>query len=1253
MNQKIRKTALLMGACSLMGVYSPVMAAGPDASVQAVQQSVKKVTGTVSDAMGPVIGASVVEKGNTSNGVVTDFDGNFTINVKPGATLVISYIGYTTQEVPVGNQANISITMQEDNALLDEVVVVGYGVQKKKLVTGATVEVKGEDIAKLNTTQVLGALQSQSPGVNIQAVSGQPGDGFKVSIRGAGTNGDTKPLYVIDGVAGGDINNLNPADIERIDVLKDAASCAIYGSAAANGVILVTTKQGKEGSIEVSYDGNIGWQNVYRLPQMLTAQQYMKVMDLARYNSGESPRNWADYFQGQEALLAAYQNGSNPGTDWVEAIRNKNAITTSHSLNVAGGGSLSKFSMGVGYQYQDGVFGGDYAKSDFRRLTLRLNSEHVLYRNSKGLDVIKIGENIYYGHKQTQGIEQSTQYGNTLSYMLRANPLIPIYNADGDFFGYNDMKDMGMFNYTSYANNPIAELTYSRASNNKSVSRNLNAVGYIEIQPIKGLVYRGQVSYNASSWTYRAYMPTYQLNDQGAMNTSDYADNSIGTGWGWGMTHTLNYRFDLKDHHFDILAGTEYGESRPNFGFDLSATANTAITPDLGHAYMSLMKGKNAAVVSGSPYGDERSLSYFGRLNYDFAEKYMFSAIIRADGSSVFAPGHRWGYFPSFSAGWVVSNEKFMEKTSSWLSFLKLRAGWGQNGNKRIGSFEYEAAFAFDAFSMYSFGNAKDSPTMGASLSRLANEDLTWETSEQLDLGFDARFLGGKLGLTFDWYRKTTKDLLIYVPVSPTTGFDSQLKNAGTVRNQGIEVALNWRDRIGKDFEYNVGFNLAYNKNKVTEVNSSQKYNNGGKNLLAEGTGYMARFEEGEPIGYFWGYKTDGVIQNAADLAAYIATLKDGNAANSLQGADLKVGDLKFVDVNGDGIITAEDKTNLGDPNPDVTMGLTLGASWKGFDISATGYAALGQQVARSYRKFTDGEYENFTTEVFDYWNGEGTSNKYPQFAAMNRGVNWQSISDIYVEDAGYFRMQNITVGYDFANLLKKSMFQQLRVYFTAQNLFTITKYKGMDPENGRAINNDSNSSTYEPWVTGVDIGNYPQPRTYMVGVNIKFKGKEEKKAAPAETKTVYVTDNAEVDRLNGEVNRLRAENDQLRNKPAVEKVINKESILSYPYFVNFEINKTEVVNRERVNLQAVAEMIKAAPKGTKFNVVGYADKATGTVAGNAELAQARAQHVYNTLVNEFGVSADSLVLDSKGGVDNMYYNDAKLSRSVIITQVK
>lgn len=1071
---------LLVGALASLGLSytTEAWAASPSQSVNAVQQA-KKVTGNVSDAEGPIIGASVVEKGNPGNGTVTDLDGNFTLNVKPGATIVITYIGYQKQEIAVGNQSNISVTMKTDDKTLDEVVVVGYGVQKKKLVTGSTIEVKGDDIQKMNTTQVLGALQSQTPGVNIQAASGQPGDGFKISIRGAGTNGNTAPLYIIDGVAG-DINNLNPADIERIDVLKDAASCAIYGSAAANGVILVTTKQGKQGKIQVSYDANVGWANVYRMPKMLTAKQYMEVMDQVRFNSGESGYDWKS-FMGED-LYNSYMDGSNEGTNWVEAIRNKNAVTTSHALNVTGGSDRSTFSMGAGYQYQDGVF-GNVVKSDYRRFTFRINSEHVIYRTEKGMDVVKIGENVYYQHKQNQGIQIGGQYSNELSNMLRANPAIPMYNADGSYTKAEDLKNW-VDNYNSYSVNPVYKMLNSQSGHNKSINQNLHATGYLEIQPIKNLVYRGQLNYYQGTSTWRAFLPVFDANRTNAdyYRTEDKATNNMSTSWGWSTTNTLSYKFDLqKKHNFDVLVGTEYSESRPDFGFSLNATSSNSVFGDMTHAYMSYMKNNNAASVTGTPCDDTRSMSYFGRVNYNFDEKYMLSAIIRADGNSKFAPGQRWGYFPSVSAGWVISNEKFMAKTVSWLDFLKLRAGWGQNGNAQtINNFQWQGAFAFDTSSYYTFNGNPDLYVSGAAPSRLPNEDLSWETSEQLNIGLDARFQNGRLGFTADWYNKKTKDLLVAVPVDPTTGFSTQMKNAGTVENKGIELSLSWNDKIGKDFHYNVGWNMAYNHNEVTEVKSNQAYNNGGKDLLAQNTGYMARFEEGHPIGYFWGYKTEGVMQNEADVQAYLDKNCKGNAANSKQGTDIKPGDLKFVDVNGDGVINDDDKTELGNPHPDVTMGISLGASYKGFDLSVTGFGAFGQQVARSFRKFTDGEFENFTTEVYDYWHGEGTSNKYPLLAHMSAGPNWQTISDIYIEDASYFRLQNLTVGYDFTKIWKNSPFQQLRLYFAAQNLFTITGYKGMDPENGTAIGSDS-------WVTGVDVGNYPQPRTYMVGVNVKF----------------------------------------------------------------------------------------------------------------------------------------------------------------------
>ncbi len=581
MNLNFRKTVLLMGACIGLGYFSPAFAESSNVAAAAVQQS-KKVSGVVTDAMGPVIGATIMEKG-TSNGTVTDLDGNFTLDVQPGAVLVISYIGYTTQEIPVGNQSTFAVKLSEDSDVLDEVVVVGYGVQKKKLVTGATLEVKGENIAKLNTTQVLGALQSQAPGVTIQANSGQPGDGFKINIRGAGTNSSTNPIYVIDGVAGGDINALNPADIERIDVLKDAASAAIYGSSAANGVILITTKQGKEGKIEVSYDGNVGWQNVYKMPEPLNAKQYMEVMDLVNHNAGGAPYDWSRYIDSK--LLEAYRNGSNKGTNWVEEFRHKNSIVTNHSLNLAGGGELSKFSTGVGYQYQDGVFGGP-VKSDFRRFTFRLNSEHVIYRIGDR-DVVKIGENLYFQHRQSQGIQIGNQYSNDLSNMLRANPCVPVYNADGEYFMWNDINTSGTngwFPYNNFTSNPIAAVVYNQAGNNKSKSFNINAVGYIEVQPIKNLTYRGQVSYKQWSSSWWCYLPVFRIHDNsGGFRNTDQTTDNLSLGWNWNLVNTLNYRFELAKNHFDIMGGMEYSRSRPHYGESVNATASGNIFGDATH----------------------------------------------------------------------------------------------------------------------------------------------------------------------------------------------------------------------------------------------------------------------------------------------------------------------------------------------------------------------------------------------------------------------------------------------------------------------------------------------------------------------------------------------------------------------------------------------------------------------------------------------------------------------------------------------
>lgn len=761
MNSTIKKTTLFLGACmafQLGGI--PQMLAAPSTSMEVMQQT-KRITGTVKDATGmEVIGANVIVKG-TTNGVITDLDGKFSLEAAPGSIIEISYIGYMTQEIPVTAQtSDLQITLKEDSQSLDEVVVVGYGVQKKKLVTGATLQVKGENIQKLNTTNPLGALQSQSPGVNIVANSGQPGKSFDINIRGAGTNGSTTPLYIIDGVEG-DINSLSPADIESLDVLKDAASAAIYGSRAANGVVLITTKQGKQGKLQVSYDGYVGFQNVYKMPDLLNAKEYMAVMDQLNFNTGNQPYTWTNYMSQEQ--YNRYMSGEDEGTNWLDAIRNKNAITTSHSLNLAGGTERSKFSTGVSYTKQEGTLGKPVA-SDYQRFTVRMNSEHILWKEGD-LDIITFGENLYYNHNESSGISEGNQYGNDISWMLRANPLVPIYNENGDYYMYDDLNKAGWFNYNSYTSNPIAAMVNSSRGNNKSKNYGLTMVGYLKVQPIKGLVYKGQVSYKQNSSSYRGYSPAYKLTSTDQKLTNEVTQNMT-TGWDWQIENTLSYTFNIEKHNFDVLVGQSFKKSGFGMGEYLEATANDLLFSDWDRAYISNSMASQPTSAKGYPTGDNALASFFGRINYNFNEKYMASVILRTDGSSNFARGKRWGTFPSVSAGWVVSNEDFMESTHDWMDFLKIRASWGQNGNCNIDNFQYFSTVAFDHLGQYSFGNNKGTATQGGYASIMPNEDVTWETSEQLDLGLDARFLSGRLSLNFDWYNKKTKDLLIVAPIS-------------------------------------------------------------------------------------------------------------------------------------------------------------------------------------------------------------------------------------------------------------------------------------------------------------------------------------------------------------------------------------------------------------------------------------------------------------------------------------------------------
>ena len=1095
MNKKVRKTALLMGVMALLGLgYSSNAYAAGD--VQNVQQATKKITGTVVDAQGPVIGASVMEKG-TTNGTVTDFDGNFTLNVNPGATIVLSYIGYETQEIKVGNQSNFNITLNEDDAVLEEVVVVGYGVQKKKLVTGATVQVKGEEIAKLNTTSALEAMQSSTPGVQITQSSSQPGKGYKVYIRGIGTTGDSSPLYVIDGVAGGDINAINPNDIESIDVLKDAASAAIYGSRAANGVILVTTKQGKEGKIELSYNGAIGWSNAYKRPQLLNAQQYMTIMDEYTFNTAGTKLDWPAFVP--QDILSKVANGWE-GTDWWAAFENKNAVQHNHSVTLTGGTDRSKFAMSYTYTGNQGIMGAEQA-SNYNRHTIRINSDHVLLK-AKDFDAITIGENVSVSYVKSHDLAEDGMYWSYIHSLLQTCPMLPQYADNGDVYYYQEFDGTPAYGQgwsTAMFSNPWENLIHG-GFNSLAESRNVNtnATAFMVVQPIKGLRWRSQFNYNWGSGSYRNFNEPKSSGYGNATSVVYSVSQSAWLNTNWSIENTITYDLPmLGAHKISAMVGQSFqstawsynigGSNKVNYGEQL------ATLKGWDSAWLSNFKLLNTPdiTLTGKPNDEEYLASWFGRLTWDWNETYMATVTVRYDGSSIFTDGKRWGFFPSVSAGWVMTNEKFMQGTKSWLDFFKIRASWGQNGNKNISKYQYLATIALSGESGdsgYKFGSATEistsgTPMTGAYANIVPNPDLTWETSEQLDFGFDARLLNSRLGVNFDWYKKTTKDWLITGPMIAVMGTNPAAINGGDVKNTGVELALTWNDRIGKDFSYNIGVNFTYNKNEVTRIANDNHYIDGPSGVLSQGTEFCYRAEEGKPIGYFYGMSYSGIWQNQEEIDA--ARLAGKAVLDNAQ-----PGDCIWDDWNGDGVITYAvgkdadgndlcDRHEIGNPNPDVMLGVNLGCSWKGFDFAVNGAGAFGQQIMRSYRSFSDAPYQNYDTTIFNRWHGEGTSNTVPRISATgHQNTNW--VSTRYMENADYFKIKTITLGYDFKHIWKACPLQQLRFYVQAQNLVTFTGYTGLDPEVG-------NTAGGSNWASGIDLGLYPPSRTFLVGASIKF----------------------------------------------------------------------------------------------------------------------------------------------------------------------
>lgn len=1022
-------------------------------SVCAFAQQTGVVTGIVSDSEGvPVAGANVILKG-TKTGCYTDSNGLFTIHADQGTVLQVMFLGFKTKEVTVANSSRLRITLYPESEGLDAVVVMGYGVQKERLVTGATVQMAGKDIEKLNNVDILSSLQSNMPGVNITPNSGMPGDGFKVNIRGLGTTGSSAPLYVVDGVAGGGILNLSPSDIESIDVLKDAASSAIYGARAANGVILITTKQGKKGKPQLSYDTYYGFQNIYKMPQALTAKEYMAIQNEANYNEG-SPA--IDYASRLPVIYKQIENGTFNGTDWLNEIRNKNALVYSHAVNLAGGTESTTYSLGFSYTSQDGTL-GKQVDPNYERYTARLNTSYVLWKNEKkDFDIVKLGENLTFTYKKyDRGVGLGDIWSNDVYNMLTMTPLMPVYSKDGGYYSLKDKK-ADQWNVEGTAANPIALMDYGNMNEDKSWSLLANV--YLEIQPIKNLVLRSSFGLKKDDGSYRHYAPVYELSST-TTNAVDRVSQSSWSGYGWTLDNTLSYTFDIRGkHNLDILVGQSLEKNGMGFSMD-GSNANSLFPGRFDYAWITntINTDANLKSVNGYPWADSKLASFFGRINYNFRETYLFSVVMRADGSSNFARGNRWGYFPSVSAGWIMTNEKFMEGAKGKVDFLKIRASWGQNGNCDIGALQYSAQI--NLYAPYSFGLDKNKYQSGAYLKQLANPEIKWETSEQLDLGFDARFLSSRLGLNFDWYSKKTKDLLVQAPGLDIWGTNPPMLNGGDVSNKGVEMMLSWDDHAG-EFTYGLSFNLAHNKNKVLKLNNDEGIIHGPSNVLYDGMDEIFRAQVGYPIGYFWGYKTAGVFQNAEQLR---------NTPVKLDGA--RVGDLIFVDNNGNGSIDEGDRTMIGNPHPKVTIGFNANFGWRGIDLSLTTYGAFGHQVARFIRSYN-------TQEIFQRWHGEGTSNRYPRLTNAN-SPNWAYFSDVNIENADYFKIQNITIGYDLKYAIRKLPLRQLRIYFTMQNPVTFTKYPGMDPEIGYSAGAD--------WAKGVDMGYYPTAKVFMVGANLKF----------------------------------------------------------------------------------------------------------------------------------------------------------------------
>ncbi|MFT4221981.1 TonB-dependent receptor [Dysgonomonas sp.] len=1008
----------------------------------------------------PLIGVTVTVKSQPI-GTVTDFNGEFTLEIPQNSTIQISYVGFSSQEIRVNNNRNLRIVLHEDTKQLDDIVIVGYGIQRKSVITAAISSVKSDALERVAPTRIDNVLKGMVSGVSITQASGQPGDGSRVRIRGIGTINNSEPLYIVDGMPiGGGLSYLNPSDVESVEVLKDAASAAIYGARGANGVILVTTKKGKQGKTTFNYNVSFGWQNPWRKADVLNATEYATLMNEMRLNDGEKP-------------LYKDPQSYGKGTNWQDAVFNKNAPVVDHLISASGGGDRGSYYISFGYLYQEGIVGGNLNRSNYERYSMRFNNNYTIIdeKDRFFFRSFKIGSNLSYARIESKAIATNSERGTPLGASLMISPILPVYETNQDklLSEYpTAVADSQGRPFTIVGDdyggitNPVAQL-YLPGDDDNSDKLVANLWGEIELY--KNLKFKSSYGADLGFWGNDGYTMPYYLGRSNFVNTSSVW-SSMNRSYTWLVENTLSYNFKLKENHdFTILVGQSAQSTRSR---NVGGTSYEIRNP--GQPYINATdQDENSRNAWGelSPY--HKLASYFSRISYNYAERYMLEATLRRDGSSNFGPKNKWANFPSISTGWNITNEKFMEDRPDFLTSLKLRLSWGKNGNQSIGQFKYTSMIAGN--SNYLFGlEGLNQIVPGATPNGYPNPNLKWEESEQTNIGLDSYLSNGALTFSFDWYKKKTNGMLMTMALPQYIGDSRPIGNVGDMQNTGVEFDLQYRFKI-KDVSLKFGANASYIKNRLIKLGNENGWANYDSAMGSIGT--FTRGENGEYFPFFYGWKTNGIFQTQEQINSYV------NSDGKLLQPNAQPGDVIFQDVNNNGIIDELDRTKIGKGMPDWTFGFNIGAEWRGFDFSAFFHATVGNDVFDASRR-GDFPYLNQPRYMLDRWYGPGSSNRIPRLTreqdSNKSNNNWRS-SDLYVYDGSFLRLRNIQLGYTMpARISNKFFVQNLRLYVSAENLFTLTKYHGFDPE----ISSGGTS-------LGVDRGIYPQARTFSIGANVTF----------------------------------------------------------------------------------------------------------------------------------------------------------------------